>query len=130
MSLEQIKPRLAEIGINQILSENFWNSIRANLNFLNEIKYWIEVCYSKFRYQNQESDLEFLGLAKELLPVDTTKPDSWQEWLDAIKTKTNRKGKELFMPIRQALSGKEHGPELKNLITLIDRNEILARLSK
>jgi len=128
MSFEQIKPRLAEIEINQIISENFWNSIRANLNFLSEIKYWIEVCYGKFRYQNKKSDMEFLTLAGELLPNDTGKPDSWQQWLDAIKIKTDRKGKELFMPIRLALSGKEHGPELKNLITLIDRNEILSRL--
>ena len=72
--------------------------------------------------------MEFLTLAGELLPSDTGKSDSWQQWLDAIKIKTDRKGKELFMPIRLALSGKEHGPELKNLITLIDRNEILSRL--
>jgi glutamyl-tRNA synthetase len=52
----------------------------------------------------------------------------WQIWLDQIKANTARKGKDLFMPIRLALTGQEHGPELKVLVNLIDREEILRRL--
>jgi glutamyl-tRNA synthetase len=62
------------------------------------------------------------------LPQDTSQENSWQIWLDEIKKNSARKGKELFMPIRLALTGKEHGPELKHAINLISRDEIIARL--
>ena len=48
--------------------------------------------------------------------------------LDEIKKNSARKGKELFMPIRLALTGKEHGPELKHVINLLSRDEIITRL--
>ena len=41
---------------------------------------------------------------------------TWDQWLSEIKNKSNRKGKELFMPLRLALTGKETGPELKYLL--------------
>ena len=62
------------------------------------------------------------------MPQDTSQENSWQIWLEEIKKNSNRKGKELFMPIRLALSGKEHGPELKHVINLLSRDEIIARL--
>ena len=64
----------------------------------------------------------------EFLPGDTSREGSWLQWLDQIKKNTDRKGKSLFMPIRKALTGQERGPELKNVINLISRDEIVARL--
>jgi glutamyl-tRNA synthetase len=69
-----------------------------------------------------------LAQAASLLPENTADENCWNLWLEKIKKETSRKGKELFMPIRLALSGKEHGPELKLLVNLISRDEILARL--
>ena len=37
------------------------------------------------------------------------------EWTQAVKTSTGAKGKALFMPLRLALTGLDHGPELKAL---------------
>ena len=122
------KARLKEIGINEEISEKFWNGLKLNINFLPEIKEWIEICNHQFRFENKESDQEFLREASELLPLDTIDANCWNLWLEKIKEKTTRKGKELFMPIRLALTGKEHGPELKLLVNLIGREEILARL--
>ena len=45
-----------------------------------------------------------------------------------LKQETGLKGKELFMPIRRALTGQEHGPELKDLILLMGRLKVLNRL--
>ena len=53
---------------------------------------------------------------------------TWDQWLSEIKNKSNRKGKELFMPLRLALTGKETGPELKYLLPLLSRKTILNRL--
>ncbi len=128
LDFTEAKARLKEIGINQKISEKFWESIKSNINFLNEIKEWIEIINTEFRFTNKESDQEFLHQAAALLPLDTADENCWNLWLNEIKQKTTRKGKELFMPIRLALSGKEHGPELKFLVNLISRDEILQRL--
>lgn len=124
-----IKDRLKAIGIEEDISENFWNIIKLNINFLSEIKEWITICSAEFSFNNQESDQEFLREIADLLPADTGNPNCWSEWLDKIKQKTTRKGKDLFKPIRLAISGKEHGPELKHLVNLIDRQELVKRLS-
>ncbi len=128
LDFPEIKVRLKEIGVDKEISEKFWQAIKPNLNFLHEIKEWIEICCEEFRFPNSQNDREFLHQAAELLPQDTTTPDCWNLWLAKIKEVTNRKGKELFMPIRLALSGKEHGPELKFLVNLIEKEEIVKRL--
>lgn len=126
--LSDAKPRLLEIGLENI-DENFFNIIKQNIAFLSEIKEWWQICKNEFRYSNKPEDKEFLELAASLLPQDTSDVNCWSIWLEKIKENSPRKGKELFMPIRLALSGKEHGPELKFLVNLITRDEIIARLA-
>ncbi len=130
LDFSSVEMRLKEIGVNEKISEKFWNGLKLNISFLHEIKEWISICNHQFRFENKEQDREFLAQAAELLPVDTDDENCWNLWLEQIKQKTSRKGKDLFMPIRLALSGKEHGPELKLLVNLISRDEILARLQK
>lgn len=117
------------ISARKKISEKLWEAIKPNINFLSEVDEWIDICGQKFRFANKDQDKEFLQQAASLLPQDTTDENCWNIWLNAIKEKTSRKGKDLFMPIRQALSGKDHGPELKFLVNLISREEILTRLS-
>ena len=45
-----------------------------------------------------------------------------------LKDKTDRKGKALFMPLRQALTGHDHGPEMKDLLPLIGHDRVVNRL--
>ena len=115
--------------VSEKISEKLWSALKANINFLHEIKEWVAICEEEFRFANKEEDKEFLRQASSLLPSNTADENCWNLWLTEIKQNSPRKGKELFMPIRLALSGKEHGPELKNLVNLISRNEIISRLS-
>ncbi len=117
------------IAAREKISEKLWNAVKANITFLSEAKEWIEICEEKFRFANKEEDKEFLRQAASLLPQDTSDENCWNIWLNEIKQNSPRKGKELFMPIRLALSGKEHGPELKFLVNLISREEIISRLT-
>jgi len=123
-----IQKRLEELKIEGV-DEFIWQNLQANLGFLMNIKEWVEICKKPFKHNHQEADKDFLELAKSCLPEDTKATNSWQNWLENIKQKSDRKGKELFMPIRLALTGREHGPEIKNLLMLIEREEILQRLS-
>ncbi|MDX3807841.1 MAG: glutamate--tRNA ligase, partial [Bosea sp. (in: a-proteobacteria)] len=59
-------------------------------------------------------------------PFDGT---SWKSWTQALAAATGTKGKALFMPLRQALTGLDHGPELAALLPLIGREKALKRLA-
>jgi glutamyl-tRNA synthetase len=62
------------------------------------------------------------------LPPAPWDSSTWSAWTSAIKQATGAKGKALFMPLRLALTGLEHGPELANLLPLIGREKVLERL--
>ncbi len=126
--LSDVKPSLEKLGLAEIDAQ-FFECLKQNIVFLNEIGTWWKICKSEFRYANKSEDREFLQLAATLLPEDTSDINCWQNWLEKIKANSSRKGKELFMPLRLSLTGFEHGPELKFLINFISREEILERLS-
>ncbi|MFT6106909.1 MAG: glutamyl-tRNA synthetase [Rickettsiales bacterium] len=128
LPFEIAQKRLEENEIFGV-DQSSWDKLRSNLNVIGDIKKWIEICQKPFKHDHKKEDLEFLEMAANCLPEDTAQENSWSIWLGNIKQGTSRKGKELFMPIRLAISGEEHGPELKNLLNLIDREEILRRLS-
>jgi nondiscriminating glutamyl-tRNA synthetase len=48
----------------------------------------------------------------------------------ALKERTGLKGKELFAPIRAALTGRAEGPELKKVLPLLGKRVILERLAQ
>jgi len=67
--------------------------------------------------------------AAQLLPPSPWNGETWKAWTDAVKEKTGRKGKALFMPLRQALTGLDHGPELVLLLPLIGHDRAMVRLT-
>ncbi len=107
------------------IDEQFWLAVRPNLKKLSEIKEWWQICHAPTKVSGQ--DPEFLSIAAKALPQDIT-DNTWKEWTKLIATNSGKKGKDLFMPLRLALTGKESGPELKNLLPLLSREEILNRL--
>ena len=54
-----------------------------------------------------------------LLPPMPFGADSWAEWTAAVKSATGRKGKGLFMPLRKALTGRANGPEMSDVMPLM-----------
>ena len=132
LPFKKAEKRIAEIcqnlGIDKI-SEEIWLKLCPNINFLDEIKLWLEICFKPVRFNHNPADFKLLQIAKETLPQNTEDENCWSIWLEKIKEKSDAKGKNLFMPLRKALTGLEHGPELKNLINLINREEILERLT-
>ena len=122
---DAVKPRLTALGISDI-DAAFWMAVRPNLEILSDIKDWYQV--AKGPVTPVIADKEFISVAAELLPEGTWDNTTWDKWVADIKAKTNRKGKELFMPLRLGITGQEHGPELKNLLPLIGRARVLERL--
>jgi glutamyl-tRNA synthetase len=74
-------------------------------------------------------DAAFAAVAIECLPPAPFGAESWAAFTTAVKEKTGAKGKALFMPLRQALTGLDHGPDMAALFALIGADKARARLS-
>ena len=109
--------------------EAFWLSVRANLKNIGEAKQWWDIVHGDVASGLNEEDKKFAAEAAGLLPPAPWSEATYDAWLAAIKPTTERKGKELFMPLRKALTGLDHGPELKKLLPLLGREKVLTRLS-
>ena len=121
-----VRERLAALALPS-LDENFWNAVRANITLLSDAKAWAEVIYGSLTPVVRDAD--FLTQAAGLLPPAPWDDQTWSTWTEAVKTKTGRKGKDLFMPLRLALTAHEHGPEMKLLLPLIGETKAKARLA-
>ena len=71
---------------------------------------------------------EFLAAAAAALPA-AFDGATWAAWTSALKASTGRKGKALFQPLRLALTGLEHGPEMAVLLPLIGPERVRERLA-
>ncbi len=107
--------------------ENIWNVIRPNLTKLADVEEWFSIL--KKNPPKTGLDFSFLKKAADCLPEGELTTDSWKAWTTSVKEETGAKGKELFMPLRLALTGKSHGPEMNNLLPLIGREKVLERLT-
>lgn len=122
---EEVIVRLANMGMAG-LDKEFWLAVRPNLQKLSDIAEWWHVANGPV--EPVIADAEFIKAAAALLPQTPWSRNTWKEWTDSVKEQTGRKGKELFMPLRQALTGMEHGPELSDLLLLIGPEKTKERL--
>ena len=74
-------------------------------------------------------DREFITQAASLLPDTEFGEGAWKEWTSVLKSETAEKGAGLFMPLRKAITGMEHGPDMGAMLRLIGREKVLQRLS-
>ncbi len=105
--------------------EAIWNVLRPNLTRLSDAAGLLKLVTGPVT-PVIEGDLG--AQAAALLPPEPWDETTWGAWTAAIAAATGAKGKALFHPLRLALTGLEHGPELKKLLPLIGRARTLARL--
>lgn len=124
MPYAQAAPRLPS-GMD----EAAWLAIRPNLAHLGEAADWWQVVTGPIELPAfDEETRTFLAQAAEAFASLKWSDEAWRDLSGALKEQTGRKGKALFQPLRQALTGRDHGPEMAVLLPLIGRDEALARL--
>lgn len=126
MSFDQVRDRLLSMGIN--VQEPFWLAVRGNCGKVSDARTYWQVIHGPVSSVADSDDREFLARAAKLLPEGEFSSETWGEWTGILKKETGRKGKGLFMPLRKALTGLEHGPDMKDMLPLIGRQNTLARL--
>ncbi len=104
-----------------------WQVIRPNLTTVAEAETLWRMVEGPVTGPVAEEDRAFLGRAADLLAELDWSDDIWKRWTAALKD-TGRKGRTLFLPLRQALTGEDHGPEMAGLLLLIGRDRALRRL--
>jgi len=123
--IEDVYARLQGLGL-QRANADFWIAVRPNLERFDDVILWHKVCFNVI--ETVIEDVAFAKSAADLLPLEPWDDTTWKKWTGEIKEKMGCKGKELFLPLRLALSGLDHGPELKMLLPLIGRARVLQRL--
>jgi len=108
--------------------QTFWETVRPHLERFGEVETWWRVCRGPLAPLSASEDAEFLARAVDVLPPEPLESASWDRWVEALESATGRKGNALVTPLRKALTGRENGPELRNLLPLIGRERALRRL--
>ncbi|MCE1235197.1 MAG: glutamate--tRNA ligase [Hyphomicrobiales bacterium] len=127
LDYDAVRARLAALDAD--LGEAFWLAVRDNLAKLADAVEWAEVARSDAVSVKADGEGDFLAEAARLLPEEPWDETTWGTWTKAVQTATGRKGKALFLPLRLALTGRDHGPEMKRLLPPIGRKATSARLS-
>jgi glutamyl-tRNA synthetase len=122
---DKVRERLAALGADG--GEAFWNAVRGNLTRVDDVVQWWSVVQGPVTPAIE--DRAFIEAAARLLPEGAWDTTTWKAWTEAVKAATGVKGKALFMPLRLALTGLDHGPELGSLLPLIGPERARARLA-
>lgn len=129
MPFEAVKDELAAIS-PEAANEPFWLAIRENCQTIEDARAFADIAYGRIEPVIDDEDAGFISEAHALLPAGEISTGTWSAWTAALKEKTGRKGRGLFMPLRKALTGQEHGPDMGVLLPLIGREAAIRRLSK
>ena len=102
--------------------------MRGNLDLMREARHWFDIVRGTIVPPVQEGEHDLLAAALDALPPEPWDGTTWRAWTEALKASTGRKGRALFHPLRLALTGEEHGPDLGILLPLIGRERAAFRL--
>ena len=116
-----VAAQIADLGIPADQAEAFWAVASKNIDKLSDLGQWADLCLNGAEPVIDAEDADFIAAAMALLPAPPFTPATWGEWTAAVKEATGRKGKGLFMPLRKALTGQAHGPEMAELMPLLHK---------
>jgi len=120
---EALADRLGALGVGSAV---LWDAVKANVTRLSDAGDLAALVTGPITPVIE--DAAFAAKAAELLPPEPWDENTWGAWTKAVAAATGRKGRDLFHPLRLALTARESGPELKKLLPLIGHARALARL--
>lgn len=116
-----VSEQIAALGVPEDIAPAFWEVARENITTLADLDGWWALCRDGATPLVADEDAEMVAQAFDLLPPPPYSAESWRDWTNAVKEATGRKGRGLFMPLRKALTGMDHGPDMASLMPLIQK---------
>lgn len=113
-------------------------TVQDSLETLSDIKEQASIFFQKAALDDEAQDVMEDESAKividafgeKLAGIDNADREAFMSILNQVKEETGVKGKKLFMPVRVALTGQIHGPDLAAIFEILGKDEALIRLSK
>ncbi len=122
LAFSEIFPYLDLIGVPDNIKENFWMMAKDNINSKDDLVDMWHLCREGTNNPIiAPEDKQFIEVAISLIGEYPRDNDSWKTLTDKLKNLTGRSGKNLFMPLRNFLTGKSDGPDMKKLFPLIQK---------
>jgi glutamyl-tRNA synthetase len=119
LPLAAVAGQLAALGVPEGAQAAFWAVAKPEHRGSGRSGPLVGLCRDGAEPLIAPEDAEFIGAAMALLPARPWDTGTWGAWTTAVKDATGRKGKGLFMPLRRALTGMDHGPEMAQLMPLL-----------
>ena len=116
-----VKDRILALGVPEEMAERFWRVASQNITTLADLDHWWRLARDGAEPAIAPEDAEFVAQAMALLPAPPYSDTTWADWTAAVKEKTGRKGKALFMPLRLAVTGEATGPDMGELMPLLQK---------
>ncbi|MEO1139599.1 MAG: glutamate--tRNA ligase [Pseudomonadota bacterium] len=114
-----VADHIAQVGVPTDLAERFWLVARDNITTLGDLDGWWSLFRDGADPVVDDEDAAFVAEAMAMLPDGPYDADTWGTWTTAVKEATGRKGRGLFMPLRKALTGQSHGPDMSQVLPLL-----------
>jgi glutamyl-tRNA synthetase len=110
-------------------SEQDWLLLRGNLERLSDLADWLPVLRGEIDpplldHDERQVVRDAIAVAERL----DWGAEPWRMLTAELKTATGRKGRELFHPLRLALTGRESGPEMAGLVSAMGKERAIRRL--
>ena len=125
LPLPAVADRLRGLGVPDDLAEGFWAVAKGNITILDDVAAWWALCRDGAAPLVAEEDREFVAAAFGMLPQGPFTRETWGQWTAAVKEATGRKGGALFRPLRRAITGLDAGPEMADLLPLLQKRPSL-----
>lgn len=120
LDFSAVASEISALGVPADKAELFWKITRENIKTRRDLAGWWSLFRDGAEPDIASEDKEFVEKAMALLPDQPWGPKTWGDWTAAVKAATGRKGKGLFMPLRKAVTGQSRGPEMADVMQLIE----------
>jgi glutamyl-tRNA synthetase len=134
MELDEVRPHLPSFLPEEALRQDrfgfFWQAVQENITTLADLAELYRIVFEEPAHKVLPEDMEYIREALDSLPAGPFTQETWGQWTTSLKGKTGRKGKGLFLPLRRALTGLDHGPDMSSLLPVIGEEATRERLKK
>ena len=124
LSASDIIADISALGVPPEKAEDFWNIVRMNISTLKDLSAWWDLMEKGAEPKIDDQDREFVLKAVSLLPPGQFDANTWKTWTQNVTEVTGRSGKNLYMPLRKALTGMSHGPDMGHLLPFLKNIKI------
>ncbi|MGB7406019.1 MAG: glutamate--tRNA ligase, partial [Pacificimonas sp.] len=112
------------------MNADAWAIVRQNAQRVSDAAELWQMVVGPVTPRAEPDDIAFLREARTELATLEWDETIWKRWTGVMKEKTGRKGRGLFLPLRRAVTGADHGPDMGGLLHLIGQERVLARLDE